>query len=98
MRTSRFPSFLRWVVAMCLAMVCLGAQGKVYLVSVGITDYPGTFLDLRVPARDAKTISLIYYKNAPLKYRQESDREEYTRCHEGIVFQGWRRRRCGLLL
>lgn len=73
MHISRIPCFLRWVVAVWLAMFCLVAQGKVFLVSVGIADYPGTRIDLRVPARDAKTISLIYYKNAPMKYRQLLD-------------------------
>ena len=33
---------------------------KVYLVSVGIADYPGKKLDLRTSAEDAKTIGQIY--------------------------------------
>ena len=40
------------------------ASAKVYLVSVGITDYPGTSLDLNLPAKDAKTIANLYKKNS----------------------------------
>ena len=50
-----------------------GIQAKVFLVSVGVADYPGSSIDLKVPTRDAKTITYIYYKNAPLKYKQLLD-------------------------
>lgn len=38
-------------------------QARVYLVSVGITDYPGTSMDLALPAKDAETIAWLYSKN-----------------------------------
>lgn len=46
---------------------------KVYLVSVGISDYPGNSMDLRLPIKDAQTITWLYSKNAALTYRQLLD-------------------------
>ena len=43
---------------------------KVFLVSVGITDYPGTSADLSLPAKDAQTITWLYSKNTSLQYCQ----------------------------
>ena len=44
-----------------LLFVCVvQAQAKVYLVSVGIADYPGTENDLRISDNDAKTIVKIF--------------------------------------
>ena len=40
------------------------AEAKIYLVSAGISDYPGTKNDLRLPANDAKTVLYIYTKNS----------------------------------
>ncbi len=45
-------------------------HAKVYLVSVGITDYPGTSMDLNLPAKDAQTISWLYSKNTDVEYVQ----------------------------
>ncbi|MBQ8009072.1 MAG: caspase family protein [Bacteroidaceae bacterium] len=48
------------------ALLLLFAQclcAKVYLVSVGIADYPGTENDLRISAIDAHTIANIFKKN-----------------------------------
>lgn len=45
-------------------------QAKVYLVSVGITDYPGSSMDLTLPAKDAQTISWLYSKNSNVEYCQ----------------------------
>ena len=39
------------------------AQARVYLVSVGIADYPGTESDLRVSDADARTIANVFSKN-----------------------------------
>lgn len=39
------------------------ADARTYLVSVGISDYPGTKMDLHLPANDASTIKYIYSKN-----------------------------------
>ncbi len=63
----------RLAVVICMAMGSLGIQAKVFLVSVGVADYPGSSIDHKVPTRDAKTITYIYYKNAPLKYKQLLD-------------------------
>lgn len=45
-------------------------EAKVYLVSVGITDYPGTSMDLTLPAKDAQIITWLYSKNSSLQYSQ----------------------------
>ena len=50
----------RIVVPILLCILALPLFGKVYLVSVGIADYPGKNNDLRVSAEDAKTISKIF--------------------------------------
>lgn len=42
-------------------LICsLQLQAKVYLVSVGIADYPGTKNDLRISDNDAKTIAKVF--------------------------------------
>ena len=51
------------------------ATAKVYLVSVGIADYPGTERDLTLPAKDAQTITWLYSKNTSLQYCQLLDAE-----------------------
>lgn len=52
-----------------LLLSCLGVvQAKVDLVAVGISDYPGTRNDLRLPANDAKTIAWLYSKNTAVEY------------------------------
>lgn len=38
----------------------LFAQSKIYLVSVGVADYPGTNNDLRISDNDAKTIANVF--------------------------------------
>lgn len=45
------------------------ANAKVFLVSVGIADYPGEENDLTLPAKDAQTIAWLYGKNSDLTYR-----------------------------
>ena len=37
---------------------------NIYLVSAGVTDYPGTGKDLRFPANDARAVHRLYKKNA----------------------------------
>lgn len=49
------------------------ASATVYLVSVGIADYPGTSNDLVLPAKDAKTITRLYSKNSGITYCQLLD-------------------------
>lgn len=59
-----------------LMLMCFARhEAKVYLVSVGVADYPGESIDLKVPSRDARTITYIYYKNLKkeLDYRQLLD-------------------------
>ena len=48
-----------------LLLLVLGVDlhAKVYVVSVGIADYPGTKNDLRISDVDAQTIARIYEKN-----------------------------------
>ena len=41
---------------------------KIYLVSAGITDYPGTENDLLHPAKDAQTIAWVYGKNSDVQH------------------------------
>ena len=45
-------------------------QARVFLVSVGITDYPGNSMDLSLPAKDAQTITWLYSQNTNLQYCQ----------------------------
>lgn len=54
--------FLFLFIFICLLGCGLSAQ-KIYLVSVGIADYPGTQNDLTLPAKDATTIQWLYQKN-----------------------------------
>lgn len=64
-----------WLLALLLWGVCAVAPAKVYLVSVGIADYPGTENDLTLPVNDAKTISWLYSRNTNVVYRQLLDRQ-----------------------
>ena len=73
MTSFRYVSLCRLALLIGLLMGFSEAQAKVYLVSVGVADYPGTSIDLKVPTRDARTITWIYYKNSPLKYKQLLD-------------------------
>lgn len=50
------------------------ATAKIYLVSVGISDYPGTSMDLSLPAKDAQTITWLYSKNTAMQYCMLLDR------------------------
>lgn len=57
---------MRWIrlltIFILLPQVLL-ATNKVHLVSVGISDYPGTSNDLNLPANDARTMQWLYEKN-----------------------------------
>lgn len=60
---------LALVVAIILLAPCCGeAQARIYLVSAGISDYPGSDIDLNLPANDAKTIAWLYSKNSDVDY------------------------------
>ena len=56
-------------------LIPIYSEAKVYLVSVGITDYPGTNMDLTLPAKDAQTITWIYSKNIKMQYCQLLNKE-----------------------
>lgn len=43
-------------------------SAKVFLVSVGISDYPGTGNDLKLPVNDAMTMVNVYNKNSNVSY------------------------------
>lgn len=64
-----------WLLVVWLWCACATAQAKVYLVSVGISDYPGTENDLSLPVNDAKTISWLYDRNTDVVCRQLLDRQ-----------------------
>lgn len=61
---------MRTVIMALSLLIPVFAQAKVYLVSVGIADYPGTTMDLTLPAKDAQTITWLYSKNSSLQYCQ----------------------------
>ena len=58
------------ILALAITVMC---QGKVYMVSAGITDYPGTANDLINCARDAKSILDIYKANGPVESQLLTD-------------------------
>lgn len=62
----------KWLITclVFLSVVCSSVSAKVFLVSVGISDYPGTENDLTLPANDARTISWLYSKNTQVTYKQ----------------------------
>lgn len=53
-------SLLLTVMVLCASVT---AEAKIYLVSVGISDYPGTKNDLRLPHNDAATMQWLYNEN-----------------------------------
>ena len=61
---------IKSLIAVFLLTSATFLQAKVYLVSVGITDYPGTSMDLTLPAKDAETITWLYSKNTSVEYNQ----------------------------
>lgn len=61
-----------------ILLMPIGVHAKVYLVSVGIADYPGYENDLTLPAKDAQTITWLYSKNTSLQYCQLLNSEATT--------------------
>ena len=51
---------IRGIFSALILICCIQLQAKVYLVSVGIADYPGTKNDLRISDNDAKTIAKVF--------------------------------------
>ena len=62
---------MRWIGSLIaiLLFFALCVEAKVYLVAVGISDYPGTENDLRLPADDANDIARLYRDNATVTYK-----------------------------
>lgn len=52
---------------MLLASVPLAGNAEIYLLAVGISDYPGTKNDLRLPRNDAATMQWLYKENRQAK-------------------------------
>ena len=50
-----------------LVVLPISVQAKIYLLSVGISDYPGTQNDLRLPHNDAATMQWLYKENKQAK-------------------------------
>lgn len=63
MRTSPHNMLQKTVLLILLALLPLQMWSKVYLVSVGISDYPGRANDLRLPHNDAATMQWLYQEN-----------------------------------
>ena len=70
MQQSMMHKFLKSLVTVFLLTTSTTLHARVYLVSVGITDYPGTSMDLALPAKDAETISWLYSKNTSVVKEQ----------------------------
>lgn len=51
------------ILAMCFLLPCAYGR-KVYLVTAGVSDYPGTRNDLSLPAMDARAINRLYRTNS----------------------------------
>ena len=55
------------LLALLLALTPSVCQAKIYLLSVGISDYPDTRNDLRLPHNDAATMQWLYKENRHAK-------------------------------
>lgn len=55
--------YRRLVLIAFLSLFASGISADVYLVSVGISDYPGSLNDLILPVKDAQAISSLYKTN-----------------------------------
>lgn len=64
-----------WIMLALLLLAPAWVNAKIYLVSVGIADYPGSSSDLTLPAKDAQTITWLYSKNSAMQYCQLLNKE-----------------------
>ena len=55
------------LLTLLLALLPVVCQAKIYLLSVGISDYPGKQNDLRLPHNDAATMQWLYKQNSQAK-------------------------------
>lgn len=64
-----------WLVIFLFLSSVIHLQAKVYIVSVGIADYPGKNNDLRISDNDAKTIAKVFLatKDASVKVLTNED-------------------------
>jgi uncharacterized caspase-like protein len=64
-----------WLSIFLYLVSIIHIQAKVYVVSVGIADYPGTKNDLRISDNDAKTIAKVFLatKDASVKVLTNED-------------------------
>ena len=64
-----------WLTIFLFFASIIHIQAKVYVVSVGIADYPGTKNDLRISDNDAKTIAKVFLatKDASVKVLTNED-------------------------
>lgn len=76
--TRMFRKLHRLALFSLLLLLPALASARVYLVSVGVSDYPGNSMDLRLPAKDAQTITWLYSKNSTLSYSQLLNEEATT--------------------
>lgn len=68
LQTFRLHKFCKsLLLAMLLVLIPFVAEAKIYLLSVGISDYPETQIDLRLPHNDAATIQWLYKENKQAK-------------------------------
>ena len=54
---------IRFIILICFICCVSWMQAKTYIVCVGVSDYPGTNMDLRVSAGDSRTIYKIFLRN-----------------------------------
>lgn len=74
-----FKHFTKILIFSLLSFIPIMTSAKVYLVSVGISDYPGDKNDLRLPVNDARTITKIYVKNTDSRCTAELLNEKATK-------------------
>jgi uncharacterized caspase-like protein len=67
--------FHHFILTMLLLFISSNMSGKVYLVSVGVADYPGYKNDVLLTAKDAATIAGVYAKNGNVSYSLLQDRK-----------------------
>ena len=78
-----------WVIISVFFACIFYVQAKNYVVCVGIADYPGKDMDLRLSATDAITMKEIYDKNGNadvLVYTNDNARVN-TNGSERVVFK-----------
>lgn len=63
-----------WMIGVLLCYTGATAQ-KTYLLSVGVSDYPGTANDLRLPVKDASAVKWLYEKNSNAQTVLLADRQ-----------------------